>query len=79
MQETQDMWVQSLGREDPLKKEMAARSSMLAWEIPRTREPGSPQSTGSERIRYVDIPTVTSVYSDGYTSFGSKDEWRLAK
>ena len=37
MQETQEMWVQSLGQEDPLEKEMATHSSILAWEIPWTR------------------------------------------
>ena len=41
MQETQ---VQSLGREDPLEKEMSTHSSILAWRIPRTEEPGGPQS-----------------------------------
>ena len=40
MQETQEMWVQSQIREDPLEKEMATHSSMLAWRIPRTEEPG---------------------------------------
>ena len=44
----QEMWVQSLGREDPLKKEMAAHSSMLSWEIPWTEEPGRLQSMGSQ-------------------------------
>ena len=39
MQETSEMWVQSLGREDPLEKEMATHSSILAWEIPWTEEP----------------------------------------
>ena len=39
MQESQ---VQSLGREDPLEKEMAASSSIVAWEIPQTEEPGRP-------------------------------------
>ena len=34
------IWVQSLGREDPWEKEMATHSSILAWEIPRTDEPG---------------------------------------
>ena len=43
MQETQ---VQSLGREDPLQTEMATHSSILAWEIPRTEEPGGLQSMG---------------------------------
>ena len=42
----QDMWVQSLGQEDPLKKEMATHSSILAWEIPSTEEPGGLQSIG---------------------------------
>ena len=36
----QDMWAQSLGREDPLEKKMATHSSILAWEIPWTEEPG---------------------------------------
>ena len=40
--------VQSLGREDPLEKEKATHSSILAWEIPRTKEPGGLQSTGSQ-------------------------------
>ena len=39
--------VQSLGWEDPLEKEMATHSSILAWEIPWTEEPGGPQSMGS--------------------------------
>ena len=39
MQETQEMWVQSLDREDPLEEEMAAHSSILAWVIPWTEEP----------------------------------------
>ena len=47
MQETQ---VQSLGWEDPLEKEMASHSSILAWRIPWTEEPGGPQSMGSQRV-----------------------------
>ena len=42
----QDMWVQSLGQEDPLEKEMATHSSILAWEISWTEEPGWLQSVG---------------------------------
>ena len=49
MQETQEMRVQSLGQEDPLKKEMATHSSILAWEITWTEEPGSLQSMGLQR------------------------------
>ena len=44
--ETPVEWVQSLGREDPLQKEMATHSSILAWEIPWTEEPGGLQSMG---------------------------------
>ena len=43
-------WVQSLGREDPLEKEMATHSSSLAWKIPWTEEPGRLQSMGSQRV-----------------------------
>ena len=49
MQETQ---VQSLGWEDPLEKEMATHSSILAWRIPWSEEPGGLQSMGSQRVRY---------------------------
>ena len=44
----QEMQVQSLDPEDPLEKEMATHSSILAWEIPWTEEPGGPQSMGSQ-------------------------------
>ena len=49
------MWetgVQSLGQEDPLEKKMATHSSMLAWEIPWTEEPGRTVSMGSQRVRH---------------------------
>ena len=46
----QEMEVQSLGQEDPLEKEMATHSSIFAWEIPRTEEPGGLQSMGSQRV-----------------------------
>ena len=42
LQETQEMWVQSLGREDPLEEGMATHSSILAWRMPWTEEPGGP-------------------------------------
>ena len=48
---TQETRVQSLGWEDPLKKEMATHSSILAWELPWTEEPGGLQSMGSQRVR----------------------------
>ena len=46
----QETWVQSLGWEDPLEKEMATHSSILAWRIPWTEEPGGLQSTGLQRV-----------------------------
>ena len=46
----QEMWVQSLGWEDPLEKEMATHFSILAWEIPWTEEPGGLQFMGSQRV-----------------------------
>ena len=46
------MWVRSLGREDPLEEGMATHSSILAWRIPRTEEPGGLQSMGLQRVEY---------------------------
>ena len=46
----QETWVRSLGQEDPVEKEMATHSSILAWRIPWAEEPGALQSTGSQRI-----------------------------
>ena len=45
----QETWVQSLGWEDPVEKIMATHSSILAWRIPWTEEPGRIQSMGSQR------------------------------
>ena len=44
-----ETWVQSLGREDPLQKEMTTHYTILAWRIPWTEEPGGLQSMGSQR------------------------------
>ena len=52
VQETQEVWVQSLVGEYPLEEEIATHSSILAWEIPWTEEPGGLQSTGLQRIRH---------------------------
>ena len=49
---TQEAQVPSLGREDPLEENMATHSSILAWEISWTVEPGGLQSTGCQRVRY---------------------------
>ena len=45
-----ETWVQSLGWEDPLEKEMATHSSIIAWKISWTEEPGELQSMGSQRV-----------------------------
>ena len=48
----QEMWVESLGQEEPLEEKMATHSSILAWRIPRTEEPGGPQSLQSPRAEH---------------------------
>ena len=48
----QDIWVPSLGQEDPLEQEMATHPSILAWRIPQTEEPDGLQSMGSQRVRH---------------------------
>ena len=50
VQETQEMWVQSLGQEDPLEEKMATHCSSLAWRIPGTEEPGGLRSMGLQTV-----------------------------
>ena len=50
MQDTQEMQVQFLGREETLEEGMATHSSILAWRIPWTEEPGGLQSIGSQKV-----------------------------
>ena len=50
MQDMQEMWVQSLGQEDPLEEEMATQSSVLAWRIPGMGKPGGLPSLGWHRV-----------------------------
>ena len=63
----QETWVQSLGWEYPLEKEMAAHSSILAWKIPWTVEPGRLPSVGSQRVGH---DCVTSLH---FTSWARED------
>ena len=51
-QEIQELWLRSLGHEDPLEEGMETHSSILAWRIPWTEEPGGLQSMGSQRVRH---------------------------
>ena len=60
-----EAWVRSLGREDPLEKEIATHSSILAWRIPWTEEPGRLQSTGSQRVGH-DWATSLSLSLSSY-------------
>ena len=48
--QVQEIWVRSLGQEDPLEKGRAPHSSILAWKIPQTEKPGGLQSMGSQTV-----------------------------
>ena len=52
-----EIWVRSLGQEDPLEKEMAIHTSILVWEIPWTEEPGGLQSIGLQKVKH-DLATT---------------------
>ena len=56
---TAGMWIQSLGCEDPLEKELETGSRILAWKIPWTEEPGGLPSMGSQRVR---LSTLAHIY-----------------
>ena len=58
----QEMWVPSLGQEDPLEEDMTTHSSILAWEVPWPEEPGRLQTMGSQRAGPdIVAPTTTRV------------------
>ena len=63
----QETWVCSLGGEDPLEEGTAAHSSLLAWSIPGTEEPGGLLSTGSQRVGH-----------DGTTSPAASIHWNIS-
>ena len=71
VQETQEMWVRSLGQEDPLEKEMATHSSILAWRNLWTEEPGRVQSLGSPES-WTRLSTAQTMYRVSWHSEGSK-------
>ena len=68
----QETWVQSLGWEDPLEKEMVTHSSILAWKISWTEEPGGLQSMGSQRVGH---DWATNTYLLTYNLRISLREW----
>ena len=63
----QERWVRSLGQEDPLEEEMATHSSIPAWRIPRTEEPGGLQSMGSQRRRHDNM--IEHTHTQTHTQF----------
>ena len=66
-----ETWVSSLGQEDPLEKEMAIHSSIPAWRIPWTEEPGRLQSTGLQRVGHdwaTSLTHFTHILMDGHTA-----------
>ena len=65
MQETHETYVQFLGQEDPLEKGMATHSSLLAWRIPWTEEPGGLWSIGSQRVGLNLAQTQEFAYLEG--------------
>ena len=58
----QETWVLSLGWEDPLEEEMATHSSILAWRIPWTEEPGELESTGSQRVGHDRVTNLHCIH-----------------
>ena len=71
MQETQEMWVQYLGWDDPLQEEMATYYSILAWRIPWTVEPEGSQSIGSHGVRQLKLLSMhMSVRGNPWTPQG---------
>ena len=84
------MWVWSLGREDPLEKEMTTHSSIPAWEIPWTEEPGGLQSRGSQRIGHdwktvhtamliKDVKCIKTQLRGWLDGKGTDPDWQLYK
>ena len=60
------MWIQSLGWGDPLEEEMATHSSILAWRIARTEEPGWLQSLRSQRVGHDSAHAYTHIESESF-------------
>ena len=62
----QEMWVQSLGREDPLEEGMATHSSILAWKAPWTEEPGGLQSMGLHSLDTTEQLSTQKIFFGKY-------------
>ena len=70
-----ETWVQSLGREDPLEQRMATHSSVLAWRISRTEEPGGLQPLGSQRVSHDGVTNTFTLF----TLFEDVSQYHLQK
>ena len=77
MQLSQEMWVQSLGREDALGEQMTTYSSILAWKIPRTEKPGRLQSMGLQKVGHGQIHRHMSVASNNIAHYLTVPESRI--
>ena len=66
MQEMQEMWVPSVGWEDPLEKKVVTHSSILVWKIPWTEEPGGLQPMGSEEVNVRANEHTHTLYSQPF-------------
>ena len=75
VQETQ---VRSLGREDPLEKEMSTHSRILAWKIPWTEETGGLQSTGSQRVGHDWVTNTYLLMAKWLVVIGKQNWWRTS-
>ena len=73
-----ETWVRSLGREDPLEEGMATHSSILAWRIPWTEEPGGLQSTGSKRVGHNWATSLSLSFQDTH-SLTIQSSWSVLK
>ena len=72
MQETQETWVQSLGWQDPLEKDMAPHSSIPAWRIPWTEEPGGLQSMGCKESDTTEPVELTCTRPPGFVAWAGE-------
>ena len=75
MQEMPEMQIPSLGWEDALEEEMAPHSSVFAWRIPWTEEPGELQSMGSQRVRHDLVTKQQNILGRGVISRVPKVNW----
>ena len=71
------MWIRSLGQEDPLEEGLATHSSILAWRIPWTEDPGGLQSIGSQRVGH-DLSDLSCMQCVFYTTAFLQKSLRVA-